>query len=66
MTALRVTSVFIERNYLHEGRTAEKERIVELVPVALEILDINVDVQVQVALSLYLKGTLRIAADLIA
>lgn len=38
----------------------------ELVPVALEILDINEDVQVQVALSLYLKGTLRIAADLIA
>lgn len=38
----------------------------ELVGISVEILDVNEDVQVQVALSLFLKGVLRIAADLIA
>lgn len=38
----------------------------ELVAISVEILDVNEDVQVQVALSLFLKGVLRIAADLIA
>lgn len=33
---------------------------------SLDILDINEDVQVQVALSLYLKGALKISADIIA
>lgn len=36
-----------------------------MVSTAIEIMDINEDIQVQVALSLYLKGLLRIAADLI-
>jgi importin-9 len=65
LTALRVAATFIAQSALHEG-TPERERLAELSTVAVEILDINEDVQVQVALSLFLKGVLRIASDLIA
>lgn len=40
--------------------------MVDLVGVAVDIIDVNEDVQVQVALSLFLKGTLKVGADLIA
>lgn len=65
LTALRVTDSFIRQSALHEG-AGEREKLVELVGVAVDILDVNEDVQVQVALSLFLKGVLRIAADLIS
>lgn len=59
-----MTDTFIKQSALHSG-AAERERLVELVGVSVEILDVNEDVQVQVALSLFLKGVLRIASDLI-
>ncbi len=65
LTALRVTDTFIKQSAVHSG-ASERERLVELVGVAVEILEVNEDVQVQVALSLFLKGVLRIAADLIS
>lgn len=60
-----MTDTFIKQSTLHTG-AAERERLVELLDVSVDILDVNEDVQVQVALSLFLKGVLRIAADLIA
>lgn len=64
LTALRVADSFIGQSGKHEG-AAERERLVELVGVAVEIMEVNEDVQVQVALSLFLKGLLRVATDLI-
>jgi importin-9 len=60
-----VSDTFIKQSAFHSG-AAERVRLVELVAISVEILDVNEDVQVQVALSLFLKGVLRIAADLIA
>jgi len=65
LTALRVADTFIKQSALHEG-APERARLVELVTVAVEILEVNEDVQLQVVLSLFLKGVLRIAGDLIA
>jgi hypothetical protein len=39
--------------------------MVELLPTIVEIMEVNEEVQVQVALSLYIKGVIRIASDVI-
>lgn len=66
LTALRVAGVFIDRATSHSNCTAERERMVELLPIIEDILKINEDVQVQVALSLYVKGVVRVAGDIIS
>jgi hypothetical protein len=66
LTALRVAGVFIDRANSHSNCTAERERMVELLPIIEDILKINEDVQVQVALSLYVKGVVRVARDIIS
>lgn len=66
LTALRVAGVFIEKADCHSGCAAERERMVELLPTVEDILKINEDVQVQVALSLYVKGVVRVAGEAVA
>ena len=39
--------------------------MIELIPTCIEILDVNEDIQVQVALAIYLKSLLRISSDII-
>ena len=65
LTALRVADTFIKQSAVHEG-APERELLVELVSVAVDVLDLNEDVQVQVALSLFLKGVLRVAGDMMS
>lgn len=57
--------MFIDRANSHPNCNAERERMVELLPIIEDILKINEDVQVQVALSLYVKGVVRVAGDII-
>lgn len=61
LTALQVAGVFTEKLSLHSDSTPEKERIIEVVTPAIEIMEINEDVPLQVALSLFVKSVVRSA-----
>lgn len=65
LTALRVSGLFIQQINCHSQSVAERERMVELLPTIVEIMELSEEVQLQVALSLYLKGVIRIASEVI-
>ena len=58
--------VFIQQNSQHSEDTSSKIKLSQMISVAVDVMDVNEDVQVQVALSLYLKDVLKIASEQIA
>lgn len=61
ITSLRVASVFVNKASQHAQSDPEKEQMIELFSPALDIMDINEDVPMQVAFSLFLKNIIRAA-----
>ena len=59
LTALRLVYVLQLKCGSHSK--ADKEALAEMIPAAVDILEVNSDIQIQVALSLYLKTALRVA-----
>ena len=63
LTSLRLVHVLQLK--CGEHSRGDKEALVEMVPAAVDILEVNTDIQIQVALSLYLKTALRVAPEVI-
>ena len=64
ITALQVASVFINKTSQHSNTSSHKELMIELFSPSLNIMDINEDVPLQVALSIFLKNIIRAAQSL--
>lgn len=61
ITALQVASVFINKTSQHGQTENQKEQMIELFSPALEIMELNEDVPLQVAFSLFLKNVIKVA-----
>lgn len=66
LTSLQVAGVFVEKSSLHPQSDPEKEKIIELVSPVIEIMEINEEVTLQVALSLFIKNVIRSADSIFA
>lgn len=61
LTSLQVAGVFVEKAATFSESGPEKEKMVELFAPSVDIMDINEDVPLQVALSLFIKSVIRAA-----
>ena len=66
ITSLQVASVFVNKCSQHPDSDKQKEEMIELFTPSLEIMEINEDVPLQVAFSLFLKNIIRVAEHLFA